>query len=617
MHGHLRPGILVRERMTTTASVVQLSAQQKKRHNENPAVSFGGCTSQLAEAASFRARKKAAEGMDVSPERPVGIQGTAAVLSRAGTLVGSQLTRQNTDREAFAMLQQVRRQQDARKRGRTRLIDPRTSRIMPYWDTLTAVAIVFTAFVTPFEVAYLPMPTSAADFLFVLNRLIDVVFVVDLAVTFRLIYAKDEDGDEGILWVDDPWRIAAHYARGWLLIDAVSIGVSAVDYVGLGSADAGDDGHVTSLRALRALRSLRLIKLARLFRASRIFKRWEAKFAINYTALELSKCLLAMFIVAHWFGCLWTLQASLLSTSVLDSWLGTNGYCEPLPLPPSPAAGVASPCPVGRSCHAEPGVACRDEGTIYSASVYWAVMTITSIGYGDIGATPLNPEEQAACTILMILGAILWGYVIGTFCGTIANLSPATQEFRRNMDDLNTYMRSNRVDAALRSRLREYFHRTRHLHDAQNQKRLIGLMSPGLQSELILSTNQRWLRSVWFLANDAVEAEFVVGLTLEFSAMVLAPFEVRRTSPPPPSQSVAHLPPPTPLPPPQPFTLTLALPPSLARSLPRTPLHSWRRTASCTSSTGASSHSAASCARAAPLGAKMSSSSRAPRACAV
>ena len=60
-------------------------------------------------------------------------------------------------------------------------------------------------------------------------------------------------------------------------------------------------------------------------------------------------------------------------------------------------------------------------------------MTITSIGYGDVSAAPYNAAEQIVCTSLMLLSGILWGYVIGTFCGAIANLSPQTYEFRRNM----------------------------------------------------------------------------------------------------------------------------------------------------------------------------------------
>ena len=53
---------------------------------------------------------------------------------------------------------------------------------------------------------------------------------------------------------------------------------------------------------LRSLRALRLLKLARLLRASRIFKRWETQFAINYTILELTKCVLTLLVcvVAPW-----------------------------------------------------------------------------------------------------------------------------------------------------------------------------------------------------------------------------------------------------------------------------------------------------------------------------
>ena len=150
-----------------------------------------------------------------------------------------------------------------------------------------------------------------------------------MAIAFVLIYPEGE-GEDGVRWVEQPRKIVAHYLRGWFAIDSISIGVSAVDIVVLvGASEAGEgstggdqgngQGKISGLRALRALRALRLIKLIRIFRASRIFTRWENKFAINYTALEVAKCLVAMLVAAHWFGCFWSLQVISSITTGPDS----------------------------------------------------------------------------------------------------------------------------------------------------------------------------------------------------------------------------------------------------------------------------------------------------------
>jgi hypothetical protein len=64
------------------------------------------------------------------------------------------------------------------------LIDPE-SEIMSAWDTFIVVLLVFTAFGTPYEVAFLK---SKVDFLFFFNRGIDLCFLIDMFLNFLLPY---------------------------------------------------------------------------------------------------------------------------------------------------------------------------------------------------------------------------------------------------------------------------------------------------------------------------------------------------------------------------------------------------------------------------------------------
>ena len=82
---------------------------------------------------------------------------------------------------------------------------------MPVWDLVISIAILFTAFVTPFEVSFLPMTTTPMDALFVLNRFIDGIFVVDMALNFVLVYARgDEAAGEDIFFEERPVSCITH-----------------------------------------------------------------------------------------------------------------------------------------------------------------------------------------------------------------------------------------------------------------------------------------------------------------------------------------------------------------------------------------------------------------------
>ena len=326
-----------------------------------------------------------------------------------------------------------------RKRGLWKhlIIDPRKSRIYAWWDGVTIGALLFVALVTPVEVGFLDPVSSWVDPLFLVNQAINLIFIIDCVAQFFLMVAITDDS--GTRYVSSPHRIARHYLKGWFTVDVLSIAVSAVDYVTIAAGSTGEmegssEEVLDNIRTLRVLRALRLIKLSKLLTGARIIKRWETKVAINYAAISLLKCLLGMLLLSHWFACIWGLQASFAATR-MDTWLGGNsGLCAE-----DSDSGL---------------VVCDGAGYQYSAAIYWAVMTITSIGYGDISATPRNVPEQVAATVLMCLGAIGWGMVLGTIVGNLSNLDPEGDAFRSTMTELNKMMRREDLPNEMQIRLR-------------------------------------------------------------------------------------------------------------------------------------------------------------------
>jgi len=428
------------------------------------------------------------------------------------------------------------------------IVDPRSSRLVQYWDAVGMTALIFTAVVTCVEVSFVDSP-GCIDGLFIINRFVDSIFSLDMCLQFFLMFPQTpKSATDTIRWVHDQDQIALHYLRTWFSIDFLSIMVSGFDFVALDwwqvcgpATDAlaaaellepagGDD--ISTLKVLRVVRVARLVKLVRLVRSSRIMKRFESRTAINYGHLALFKCLVGLLLAAHWFACLWGLITTFEDGKYEKSWYVVFGYCRFTPRDGGVIEGMLAADPtnstlqdaLGRQQGSDLHYSCDPAQDKYIAALYWAIMTITSIGYGDIRAPDGNTWEQSWCAVLMLFGGMIWGSVIAIFCGVIANLDPAGTEFRQTMDNLNRFMELQGLDHPMRQQLREYFHQTRHLLIARANKLLIESMSPMLQGLVVWKVNERWLRHVWFLRS--AEDSFMVQLSLSLVAAVFAPSEL-------------------------------------------------------------------------------------------
>jgi len=91
------------------------------------------------------------------------------------------------------------------------LLDPRSKR-MKRWDSIIALALLYTALLTPYEIAFLDMkPASKIDVklssfvLYCINWVVDLTFLTDLIFNFNLIYFDPELANG--TWIVDRYKI--------------------------------------------------------------------------------------------------------------------------------------------------------------------------------------------------------------------------------------------------------------------------------------------------------------------------------------------------------------------------------------------------------------------------
>jgi hypothetical protein len=354
-----------------------------------------------------------------------------------------------------------------------------------------------------FQVAFLE---AKIDVLFLVNRIFDIVFVVDIFVNFHLGYF-DEDGR---MWILDKTQVTRHYLRGSFGLDVVS--TFPFDCVGLimaataptqtctGDSCDGDDGAVGQLKMLRLLKILKLLKLARILKASRILKKIQAELKLTHAATSLLKFLIGAVLVVHWVACLWGIGASLekgskdSSGNDIATWMAEN------------EAQLETP------------------EELYLRCLEFSIMAMV-MGYGSI--EPVNAGERLLACFSMALAGSFYGFMIGSICSILSQNDPAAKMFRDKTDLVTRFLQENEMPPGLGIKLQEYFANCEQLFRTQLYGSVCAAMSPALQREIAYCIHSQSIASIPYLnADDKSErADFVAALSLKLEPVAFPPNE--------------------------------------------------------------------------------------------
>ncbi|XP_028992762.1 potassium voltage-gated channel subfamily H member 8 [Betta splendens] len=376
------------------------------------------------------------------------------------------------------------------------------------WDWLILLATFYVAVTVPYNVCFTVVggrddgsssaprsPPSVSDIL------VEILFILDIVLNFRTTFVSTSGQV-----VYDARSICVHYVTTWLFVDLIA----ALPFDLLYAFNVSVYFGVHLLKTVRLLRLLRLLQ--KLERYS------------QYSAVVLTLLMSMFALLAHWMACVWYFIGRREIESP-GSWeigwlhelakrLGTPYFLSPLTtlVPPTVPANSSQWNPSGsevggstswNSSHyyrnasgPGPGSGLLGGGpsmrSSYVTSLYFALSSLTSVGFGNVSANTDSEKIFSICT--MLIGALMHAVVFGNVTAIIQRMYSRRSLYHTRTKDLKDFIRVHRLPKTLEQRMLECFQTTWSVNNGIDVSELLKDFPDELRADIAMHLNKELLQ---------------------------------------------------------------------------------------------------------------------------